>query len=900
MAFEFVISYQSNSTKDTMSAKITSGKPRGEIGELTASLQSLCTMGKRSDQELRAQKREVFKKVVHYLTIGMDMSTLFASMTSCANLSPDDMVLKKMLYLYITHYATQAPDLALMTINQLHKDCVDQDPMVRGLALRSLCSLRVANYMEYVVSPVTSGLEDRNPYVRRTAVMGVLKLYHIDSDTVRNTGLLEQVQGMLHTELDSQVLGNCLAVMIEVKGAKKIVDKILLYNLLNRIKEFSDWSQCQVIELAAAYEPASEAEVYDMLNALEDRLTVPNSAVVLATTKAFLHFTLGMPAIHQQVLERLREPLKSLISRDDPATAYAVLAHVLLLAKRAPIIFENEHAAFYCRAHDPWYIKRIKMEILSEIAVTSNVYDIVTELTEYTRDVVHPNMAREAVKAVGRIALQVPDMGGIVERLLLFLDSHCEDVVAETLVQMKDLLRRYPDMAEVCISQVHWQDALTPAMLGGADAKAAAVWIIGQFGQHVSDAPYLLEPLVQGFATEDVRVRHALLTATAQLFFKRPPECHKLLGAALRAGVADSLQDVRDRSLFYIRLLQANIAEATRIISPPLLAVTNFSEALSPEMKEQVFKEFNSFSVIFQAPSSTFLDEQPGYHTLDDESAAKEAPGVLIDNSTNLLADLDEEARPSPAAAGNSSTPSGSARPANGGPLDLDSLLMGDGGASNSVQAAHTAAPPAAAQSGGGGLLDFGGGAMEGGLGLGGGTASSGGKGSSGGGMEDLLGGLGGDAHPAQTGGQRGADVGAPGPVLVLRPQGTLSPTDFMTMWTSLPVAHSKASMLNPETVAALVANNHQDFTAHMQQAYIINLASGGSHPSYKYFFYGMSQSHGAFLVEFTVDATKLSAVTTIKAQHQQAGSSVLAQESASLVEQFAELWGNCLMGFFR
>jgi len=29
-------------------------------------------------------------------------------------------------------------------------------------------------------------------------------------------GLLEQVQGMLHTELDSQVLGNCLAVMIEV------------------------------------------------------------------------------------------------------------------------------------------------------------------------------------------------------------------------------------------------------------------------------------------------------------------------------------------------------------------------------------------------------------------------------------------------------------------------------------------------------------------------------------------------------------------------------------------------------------------------------------------------------------------------------------------------------------
>lgn len=47
------------------------------------------------------------------------------------------------------------------------------------------------------------------------------------------------------------------------------------------------------------------------------------------------------------------------------------------------------------------------MEILSALASSSNVYDIVNELTEYARDVVHPQMAREAVRAVGRIALSV-------------------------------------------------------------------------------------------------------------------------------------------------------------------------------------------------------------------------------------------------------------------------------------------------------------------------------------------------------------------------------------------------------------------------------------------------------------------------------------------------------------
>lgn len=52
-----------------MASKVVN-KPRGEIAELTASLQSLCTMGKRSDKELKAQKREVFRKVINYLTVG--------------------------------------------------------------------------------------------------------------------------------------------------------------------------------------------------------------------------------------------------------------------------------------------------------------------------------------------------------------------------------------------------------------------------------------------------------------------------------------------------------------------------------------------------------------------------------------------------------------------------------------------------------------------------------------------------------------------------------------------------------------------------------------------------------------------------------------------------------------
>ena len=43
---------------------------------------------------------------------------------------------------------------------------------------------------------------------------------------------------------------------------------------------------------------------------------------------------------------------------------------------------------------------------------------------------------------------------GLVERLLGFLDIGKDFVTAETIVQVKDLARKYPDIAEVCVGSV--------------------------------------------------------------------------------------------------------------------------------------------------------------------------------------------------------------------------------------------------------------------------------------------------------------------------------------------------------------------------------------------------------------------------------------------------------------
>lgn len=64
---------------------------------------------------------------------------------------------KKLVYLYLATYAETHPDLSLLAINTLQKDVTDTNPMIRGLAIRHLCSLRLPNFLEYMIQPVDNG-----------------------------------------------------------------------------------------------------------------------------------------------------------------------------------------------------------------------------------------------------------------------------------------------------------------------------------------------------------------------------------------------------------------------------------------------------------------------------------------------------------------------------------------------------------------------------------------------------------------------------------------------------------------------------------------------------------------------------------------------------------------------
>lgn len=66
------------------------------------------------------KKRDVIKKVIAYMTLGIDVSRLYTEMIKASK--TDDIVMKKMIYLYLTNYAEQNQELSILAINTFLMD----------------------------------------------------------------------------------------------------------------------------------------------------------------------------------------------------------------------------------------------------------------------------------------------------------------------------------------------------------------------------------------------------------------------------------------------------------------------------------------------------------------------------------------------------------------------------------------------------------------------------------------------------------------------------------------------------------------------------------------------------------------------------------------------------------
>jgi vesicle coat complex subunit len=65
------------------------------------------------------KKKDVLKRILANMTMGNDMSSLFQQVIQC--IAIPGIEVRKMIYLYIIHYAKSLPDLTILAVNILIK-----------------------------------------------------------------------------------------------------------------------------------------------------------------------------------------------------------------------------------------------------------------------------------------------------------------------------------------------------------------------------------------------------------------------------------------------------------------------------------------------------------------------------------------------------------------------------------------------------------------------------------------------------------------------------------------------------------------------------------------------------------------------------------------------------------
>ncbi|KZT26243.1 Adaptor protein complex beta subunit [Neolentinus lepideus HHB14362 ss-1] len=568
---------------------------RGKIQEFRAELQAAEVKDKKF-----IKRRTVLKKIVANITMGNDMSPLFPDVVQC--LGTPLLEIKKMVYLFLVSYGKSKPDQIHIVIPRFLEDCNDRNPLIRALAIRTMSYIPIPVVTEALTEQLRHCLKDRDPYVRKTAAICVAKVYTADPRKAEKAGFVEMLRDLL-LDPNATVVSNAVAALTEIgdrpDGVFFKLNLTIANKLLAAIGESSEWGQIYILDSLLRFVPEKHSEADVLAERVLIQLQHANSAVVLTAIKILLYLMNYMEnrRLIEHICKKMGPPLVTLLS-SGPEVQYVALRNILLIIQRRPTVLRNDVKVFFCKYNDPIYVKLAKLEIMYRLAREENAKEVLAELQEYASEV-DVDFVRKAVRSMGRLAIKVEPAADLcIKALLDLIETKVSYVVQEAIIVIKDIFRRYPGKYEGIIPTLcEHLDALDEP-----EAKAAMIWIVGQYADRMDNADELLDDLVYTFLEEPVEVQLALLTASVKLFiYKSKSEKAKELVHRVLKWTTEEIDnpDLRDRGFMYWRLLAINPGVAGEIVLAEKPAITTDSDRMDRGALDQLLLHTGTLGSIY-------------------------------------------------------------------------------------------------------------------------------------------------------------------------------------------------------------------------------------------------------------------------------------------------------------
>ena len=466
------------------------------------------------------------------------------------NVASPNVEVKKLVYIYLLHYAESEPDLALLSINTIQKSLSDPNAQVRAMALRTMSGIRVPVISQIVSLAIKKGVGDLSPYVRKAAALAIPKCYLLAPSTLPQ---LVDYLSILLGDKQYYVVGSALNAFLEVCPDR--IDLIHKHyrSLVRKLVDMDDWGQLAMLRVMAVYarkcfpqrtkrvkkasnqdprgfyddddktgteDSAETEEIPDLnsdlilfLNACKPLLYSRNSAVIVGVANCFLQ--LGT----SEHLDLAVGPLIALL-RSPQDIQYFVIQNIVTIALNRTEPFVSYVGQFLVHTIDPPHISCLKVEMLALLFPYCEVSSkglILSELEHFTKgsDIA---LARESVRAIGRCAQNESQASlQCLNLLLKQVLSKDEKMVEETFTVIRHLIQQNPPLhIRTVIRLAKMLDVLV-----SPQARASVIWLVGEFAgldEQDNIAPDVLRLLAKGFADESEPAKLQIVLLAAKVY----------------------------------------------------------------------------------------------------------------------------------------------------------------------------------------------------------------------------------------------------------------------------------------------------------------------------------------------------------------------------------------------
>ncbi|XP_061173908.1 AP-3 complex subunit beta-2-like [Saccostrea echinata] len=581
-------------------------------------------------------KLDAMKRIIGMVAKGKDASDLFPAVVK--NVVSKNLEVKKLVYVYLTRYAEEQQDLALLSISTFQRALKDPNQLIRASALRVLSSIRVLMISPIMMLAIKEAVMDMSPYVRKTAAHAIPKLYSLDPESKEQ--LVEVIEKLL-ADKTTLVAGSAIQAFEEVCPERIDLIHKNFRKLCNLLVDVEEWGQVVIVGMMTRYartqfvspnQDGTGEESKNFYESEEDedekkdeednekdskkkpymmdpdhRLLLRQAKPLLNSRNASVVMSVAQLYYHCAPKSEVGVVAKALIRllRGHKEVQFIVLSNIATMTVARKDMFEPYLKSFYVRSSDPTHIKLLKLEILTSLATETNISIILRELQTYVTST-DKEFAAATIQAIGRCASNIAEVTDTcLNGLVHLMSNRDESVVAESVVVIKKLLQmQSSEHKDIITHMAKMADQITVPM-----ARASILWLIGEYSERVPKiAPDVLRKMAKTFINEEDIVKLQILNLAAKLCITNSKQTRLLCQYIFNLAKYDQNYDIRDRSRFLRQLIMPAEKGPLAKHAKKILLATKPAPLLQSKFEDRDLYQLGTLSHILNNRATGYKD----------------------------------------------------------------------------------------------------------------------------------------------------------------------------------------------------------------------------------------------------------------------------------------------------